>query len=116
MVQHAPVILFVFFACSEMIKSGVSDDYLAFWSSDLFQFHTPRMMYVWLGQWTKALRNILLLFLAGASIFQAIEGASEMERANNMTRERDSTADYLWQNITLALNLFNETELRLRYV
>ncbi|XP_048482376.1 potassium channel subfamily K member 15 [Plutella xylostella] len=51
---------------------------------------------------------------AGASIFQAIEGASEMERANNMTRERDSTADYLWQNITLALNLFNETELRLR--
>ncbi|XP_050353012.1 TWiK family of potassium channels protein 18 isoform X1 [Nymphalis io] len=50
--------------------------------------------------------------IAGAFMFQAIEGASEMERVNNMSRERDNTAQYLWQNVTLTLNLFNETALK----
>ncbi|CAK1541423.1 unnamed protein product [Leptosia nina] len=50
--------------------------------------------------------------IAGAFMFQAIEGASEMERVNNMTKERDNTAQYLWQNVTLALNLFNDTALK----
>ncbi|XP_068623772.1 potassium channel subfamily K member 18 [Battus philenor] len=50
--------------------------------------------------------------VAGAFMFQAIEGASEIERANNMALERNSTAQYLWQNVTLALNLFNETALK----
>ncbi|XP_034827491.1 potassium channel subfamily K member 18 [Maniola hyperantus] len=50
--------------------------------------------------------------IAGAFMFQAIEDASEIERVNNMSRERDSTAQYLWQNVTLTLNLFNETALK----
>ncbi|XP_023952117.1 potassium channel subfamily K member 15-like [Bicyclus anynana] len=50
--------------------------------------------------------------IAGAFMFQAIEGASEIERVNNMARERDSTAQYLWQNVTLTFNLFNETALK----
>ncbi|XP_032527599.2 potassium channel subfamily K member 15 [Danaus plexippus] len=50
--------------------------------------------------------------IAGAFMFQAIEGASEMERVNNMTRERDITAQYLWQNATLTFNMFNETALK----
>ncbi|CAG4967899.1 unnamed protein product [Parnassius apollo] len=50
--------------------------------------------------------------VAGAFMFQAIEGASEIERVNNMTLERNNTAQYLWQNVTLALNLFNETALK----
>ncbi|XP_059046912.1 potassium channel subfamily K member 15-like [Achroia grisella] len=50
--------------------------------------------------------------IAGAFMFQAIEGASEMERVNHMARERNNTAQYLWQNVTLALNLFNETALK----
>ncbi|KAL0818025.1 hypothetical protein ABMA28_008566 [Loxostege sticticalis] len=52
--------------------------------------------------------------IAGAFMFQAIEGGSEMERVHNMTLERDNTAQYLWQNVTLTLNLFNETELKQR--
>ncbi|XP_045539207.1 potassium channel subfamily K member 18-like [Papilio machaon] len=52
--------------------------------------------------------------VAGAFMFQAIEGASEIERVNNMTLERNNTAQYLWQNVTLALNLFNETALKYR--
>ncbi|KAL4719445.1 hypothetical protein ACJJTC_019314 [Scirpophaga incertulas] len=52
--------------------------------------------------------------IAGAFMFQVIEGASEIERVNNMARERDNTAEYLWQNVTLTLNLFNETELKRR--
>ncbi|CAH2051553.1 unnamed protein product, partial [Iphiclides podalirius] len=52
--------------------------------------------------------------VAGAFMFQAIEGASEIERVNNMTLERNNTAQYLWQNVTLALNLFNETALKHR--
>ncbi|XP_045503621.1 potassium channel subfamily K member 15 [Colias croceus] len=52
--------------------------------------------------------------IAGAFMFQAIEGASEMERVNNMARERDNTAQYLWQNVTLTLNLFNDTALKER--
>lgn len=47
-------------------------------------------------------------------MFQAIEGGSEMERVNQMAQERDNTAQYLWQNVTLTLNLFNETELKKR--
>lgn len=47
-------------------------------------------------------------------MFQKIEGAGEIERVNNMSRERDSTAQYLWQNVTLTLNLFNETALKER--
>ncbi|XP_053616914.1 potassium channel subfamily K member 18-like isoform X2 [Plodia interpunctella] len=50
--------------------------------------------------------------IAGAFMFQAIEGASEMERVNLMAAERNSTAHYLWQNVTLTLNLFNETALK----
>ncbi|CAH0714060.1 unnamed protein product, partial [Brenthis ino] len=50
--------------------------------------------------------------IAGAFMFQAIENTSEIERANNMTRERDNTAEYLWQNVTLTFNLFNETALK----
>ncbi|XP_050677308.1 potassium channel subfamily K member 1 isoform X2 [Leptidea sinapis] len=50
--------------------------------------------------------------IAGAVMFQAIEGSSEIDRVNNMTRERDNTAQYLWQNVTLTLNLFNETALK----
>ncbi|CAK1590633.1 unnamed protein product [Parnassius mnemosyne] len=50
--------------------------------------------------------------VAGAFMFQAIEGASEIERVHNMTLERNYTAQYLWQNVTLALNLFNETALK----
>lgn len=47
-------------------------------------------------------------------MFQAIEGESEIERVNNMTLERNNLAQYLWQNVTLALNLFNETALKER--
>lgn len=47
-------------------------------------------------------------------MFQAIEGASEAERAQNMTKTRDNTAQHLWENVTLALNLFNETALKER--
>ncbi|KPJ13321.1 Potassium channel subfamily K member 18 [Papilio machaon] len=54
--------------------------------------------------------------VAGALMFQAIEGASEIERVNNMTLERNNTAQYLWQNVTLALNLFNETALKYRFI
>ncbi|XP_013196116.1 potassium channel subfamily K member 18 [Amyelois transitella] len=50
--------------------------------------------------------------IAGAFMFQAIEGASEMERVNHMALERNNTAHYLWQNVTLTLNLFNETALK----
>ena len=59
------------------------------------------------------LRSIFFIF-TGAFMFQAIEGASEIERVNNMTRERDNTAEYLWQNATLTFNLFNETALKKR--
>lgn len=52
--------------------------------------------------------------IAGSFMFQKIEGASEMERAQNMTLERDTTAHYLWENIALALNPYNETELEYR--
>ncbi|CAB3256736.1 unnamed protein product [Arctia plantaginis] len=57
---------------------------------------------------------VLAYTIAGAFMFQAIEGGGEMERAQNMTRARDNTAQHLWENVTLALNLFNETELRER--
>ncbi|CAF4886270.1 unnamed protein product [Pieris macdunnoughi] len=57
---------------------------------------------------------VIAYTIAGAFMFQAIEGASEMERVSNMTRERDNTAQYLWQNVTLTLNLFNETALKER--
>ncbi|CAG9791693.1 unnamed protein product [Diatraea saccharalis] len=57
---------------------------------------------------------VVLYTIAGAFMFQAIEGAAQMERENNMTRERDNTAQYLWHNVTLTLNLFNETELKKR--
>ncbi|XP_072934704.1 potassium channel subfamily K member 15 [Epargyreus clarus] len=50
--------------------------------------------------------------IAGAFTFQAIEGAGEIERVHHMARERDNTAQHLWQNVTLALNLFNETALK----
>ncbi|RVE47348.1 hypothetical protein evm_008029 [Chilo suppressalis] len=59
---------------------------------------------------------VVVYTIAGAFMFQAIEGAGEMERENQMMRERDNTAQYLWQNVTLTLNLFNETELKRRYV
>ncbi|XP_041971878.1 potassium channel subfamily K member 15 [Aricia agestis] len=62
--------------------------------------------------------GVILLVVAytiiGAFMFQGIEGANETERANNMTKERDRTAQYLWQNVTLTLNLFNETALKER--
>ncbi|XP_049878935.1 potassium channel subfamily K member 15-like isoform X1 [Pectinophora gossypiella] len=50
--------------------------------------------------------------IAGAFMFQAIEGASEMERVNNMARERDNTVQYLWQNVTLLFNPLNETAMK----
>lgn len=50
--------------------------------------------------------------IAGAFMFQAIEGAGEVDRAARMEQIRNSTALYLWENVTLALNLFNETALK----
>lgn len=47
-------------------------------------------------------------------MFQAIEGQSEIDRVAQMARERDNMAQYLWQNVTLTLNLFNETALKER--
>ncbi|XP_062529098.1 potassium channel subfamily K member 18 isoform X1 [Bombyx mori] len=52
--------------------------------------------------------------IAGAFMFQAIEGESEMERMTHMALERNNTAENLWQNVTLALNLFNETAMKER--
>ncbi|XP_075984066.1 potassium two pore domain channel sandman isoform X2 [Anticarsia gemmatalis] len=57
---------------------------------------------------------VLAYTIAGAFMFQAIEGAREMERSQNMTMTRDRTAQHLWENVTLALNLFNETALKER--
>lgn len=57
---------------------------------------------------------VLAYTIAGAVMFQAIEGATERERAQNMSMARDRTVLHLWENVTLALNLFNETELRER--
>ncbi|XP_063368522.1 potassium channel subfamily K member 18 [Cydia amplana] len=51
--------------------------------------------------------------VAGAFMFRAIEGASEMERAHNMTLERDNTAQCLWQDV-LKVNIFNDTYLKHR--
>ncbi|KAJ0172866.1 hypothetical protein K1T71_011042 [Dendrolimus kikuchii] len=50
--------------------------------------------------------------IAGAFMFQAIEGAGEVDRAARMEQLRNSTAQYLWENVTLTLNLFNETALK----
>ncbi|KAG6448429.1 hypothetical protein O3G_MSEX005475 [Manduca sexta] len=52
--------------------------------------------------------------IAGAFMFKAIEGASERDRVTHMETERNNTAEYLWQNVTLALNLFNETAVKER--
>ncbi|KAI8442544.1 hypothetical protein MSG28_006005 [Choristoneura fumiferana] len=49
----------------------------------------------------------------GAFMFQAIEGASEMERVHNMTLERDKTAQCLWR-YALELNVFNNSGLKHR--
>ncbi|KAI8442535.1 hypothetical protein MSG28_006005 [Choristoneura fumiferana] len=51
----------------------------------------------------------------GAFMFQAIEGASEMERVHNMTLERDKTAQCLWR-YALELNVFNNSGLKHRYI
>ncbi|XP_073948716.1 potassium two pore domain channel sandman isoform X2 [Choristoneura fumiferana] len=51
--------------------------------------------------------------IAGAFMFQAIEGASEMERVHNMTLERDKTAQCLWR-YALELNVFNNSGLKHR--
>ncbi|KAI8442538.1 hypothetical protein MSG28_006005 [Choristoneura fumiferana] len=48
-----------------------------------------------------------------AFMFQAIEGASEMERVHNMTLERDKTAQCLWR-YALELNVFNNSGLKHR--
>ncbi|KAI8442540.1 hypothetical protein MSG28_006005, partial [Choristoneura fumiferana] len=50
-----------------------------------------------------------------AFMFQAIEGASEMERVHNMTLERDKTAQCLWR-YALELNVFNNSGLKHRYI
>lgn len=45
-------------------------------------------------------------------MFQAIEGGSERKIDQQMAKERENLSEYLWQNVTLALNLFNETALK----
>ncbi|KAJ8713179.1 hypothetical protein PYW08_008483 [Mythimna loreyi] len=52
--------------------------------------------------------------IAGSFMFQAIEGGSERKIDNQMKRERENLSQYLWQNVTLALNLFNETAVKER--
>nr|XP_049699115.1 potassium channel subfamily K member 15 isoform X1 [Helicoverpa armigera] len=52
--------------------------------------------------------------IAGAFMFQAIEGGSEMRLDKQMTCARDNLTQYLWQNVTLDLNLFNETAVKER--
>ncbi|XP_026740320.1 potassium channel subfamily K member 15 [Trichoplusia ni] len=52
--------------------------------------------------------------IAGAFMFQAIEGGSEMALDKQMSRARTNISQYLWHNVTLALNLFNETEVKER--
>lgn len=47
-------------------------------------------------------------------MFQKIEGASEMERDQLMVLEREATVQFIWENITLALNPYNDTELNYR--
>lgn len=49
-------------------------------------------------------------------MFQAIEGGSEMALDKQMSRARTNISQYLWHNVTLALNLFNETEVKERSV
>ncbi|XP_035448270.1 potassium channel subfamily K member 15 [Spodoptera frugiperda] len=52
--------------------------------------------------------------IAGAFMFQAIEGGSEWKVDKQMSRERTNLTQYLWQNVTLDLNLFNETAVKER--
>uniref|UniRef100_A0A2A4JJN7 Potassium channel domain-containing protein n=1 Tax=Heliothis virescens TaxID=7102 RepID=A0A2A4JJN7_HELVI len=47
-------------------------------------------------------------------MFQAIEGGSEMRLDKQMRCARDNLTQYLWQNVTLDLNLFNETAVKER--
>ncbi|GBP18820.1 hypothetical protein EVAR_93248_1 [Eumeta japonica] len=47
-----------------------------------------------------------------AFVFQAIEGAEEVERALGMARARNATALYLWTNVALPLNTLNETNFK----
>lgn len=49
-------------------------------------------------------------------MFKAIEGGSEMKVDNQMKCERENLSQYLWQNVTLDLNLFNETAVKERCV
>ncbi|KAI5633987.1 ion channel domain-containing protein [Phthorimaea operculella] len=48
--------------------------------------------------------------IAGAFIFQALEGASEMDRLNLMDKERDSTAQTLWLTFLNANRVGNTTQ------
>lgn len=45
-------------------------------------------------------------------MFQAIEGGGEVDLLARMEQRRNNTAQYLWENVTLTLNLFNETALK----
>ena len=45
-------------------------------------------------------------------MFQAIEGGSEVKIDKEMLLERENLTQFLWKNVTLELNLFNETALK----
>ncbi|KAF9810686.1 hypothetical protein SFRURICE_021139, partial [Spodoptera frugiperda] len=53
-------------------------------------------------------------YFQSAFMFQAIEGGSEWKVDKQMSRERNNLTQYLWQNVTLDLNLFNETAVKER--